>query len=150
MPNDLSYSPGLIYLACPFSHPKSEVQEIRVEAANRIAASLFRLGYDFFSPLSHGAAFMDLLPDSSKHDHAAWMRLDLAVLRRCETLLIIPLDGWQSSVGVNQEIREFADPDLRPYTNRIYLLGKGQWCAGRYFPGFDSDQNVWEVSPNAK
>ena len=144
MPNDLSYSPGLIYLACPFSHPKSEVQEIRVEAANRIAASLFRLGYDFFSPLSHGAAFMDLLPDSSKHDHAAWMRLDLAVLRRCETLLIIPLDGWQSSVGVNQEIREFGQMRAGYYQDRVFVLGQGQWCAGRYFPGFDIVANAWE------
>jgi len=34
---------------------------------------------------------------------SAYMALDLAILERCDEVLVLALDGWQQSIGVQQE-----------------------------------------------
>jgi len=43
----------MIYLACPYSHPDSNVREYRFKMANRAAAKLMRDGHIVYSPISH-------------------------------------------------------------------------------------------------
>ena len=50
----------------------------------------------------HGHALVDYgLPP----DWAFWQRLDCELLRRCDEVVVLMLDGWESSAGVQAEVR---------------------------------------------
>jgi len=91
----------LIYLASPYSHPDKQVREQRFQAACQQAATMMKAGELVFSPIAHThpiAAFG--LPG----DWAFWQRYDRMMLSRCDELAVLPLDGWQKSIGVQAEI----------------------------------------------
>jgi nucleoside 2-deoxyribosyltransferase len=113
----------LIYLACPFSHPDKNVELQRYEIANRTAAGLMRAGLYIFSPLSHSFPIDKYVQMVGKKSHRFWMDQDLIVLRRCQLLMIINIDGTEESKGVVEEIEEatklklpvrIIDPDFFP------------------------------------
>ena len=94
-----------VYLACPYSHADKSVREHRVEQVNKKAAELMMSGYLVFSPLSHSHPI-------SKHcdvdpcDNGFWLRQDLWILKFCDELHILCIDGWKQSVGIKIEIKE--------------------------------------------
>jgi nucleoside 2-deoxyribosyltransferase len=92
----------MIYLAAPYSHPEPSVREQRFRAACIAAARLIRAGHVIFSPISHGhpiAAYG--LPT----DWWFWERHDREQLAQCDEVVVLTLDGWRKSVGVQAEIR---------------------------------------------
>ena len=90
-----------IYLASPYSHPDPAVREFRFEAACRAAAELMRSGKSVFSPIvsSHPLCRYGL-----PLDWQFWQRHDLTFLTLCNELIVLKLDGWEQSVGVQAEI----------------------------------------------
>jgi len=42
----------------------------------------------------------------TKSDHDLWLGYDLKLLRHCDVLAVITLDGWEDSAGVRAEIDE--------------------------------------------
>ena len=94
---------GLIYLACPYSHQDPVVRAARFEVANLAAGRLMDEGHLVFSPISHThpVALAYGLPTGFDY----WERYDRAMLSRCSRLVVLTLDGWVESVGVNAEIR---------------------------------------------
>ena len=98
----------MIYLASPYSHPSLEVREQRFRDACRAAAKLMRSGHVVFSPIAHGhsiAAFG--LPT----DWRFWEPLDREQVIRCDEVVVLTLDGWEASEGVQAEIRIAAELD---------------------------------------
>lgn len=102
---------NLIYLASPYSHPSVTVREDRFERVCRAAGELMRLGYMVFSPIAHSHAIGKLC-DLPK-DWAFWERQDTAILARCTSMIVLMLDGWEQSVGIQAEV-EFAQRRLMP------------------------------------
>jgi hypothetical protein len=91
----------LIYLASPYSHPDPMVREARFQAACRQAAELMRCGISVFSPIVYSHSIVAYgLPA----DWATWERLDRAILEICSEVLVLALDGWRESEGVQAEI----------------------------------------------
>ncbi len=91
----------MIYLASPYSHPDPAVREERYRAACRATASLLRAGLIVFSPIAHSHALVEHgLPTEWKF----WEHIDRAYLERCDFLLVLMLEGWKASVGVQAEI----------------------------------------------
>jgi len=91
----------MIYLASPYSHPDAQVREARFEAACRVAAELVSAGHVVFSPIVHGHPLVRFgLPT----DWGFWQRHDREYLGRSKLLLVVALDDWQQSVGVQAEI----------------------------------------------
>lgn len=91
----------MIYLASPYSHADEAVREARFRAVCRHAAHMMRAGRFVFSPIAHThpiAAFG--LPG----DWAYWEQYDRAMLARCSELIVLMLDGWRESKGVQAEI----------------------------------------------
>jgi len=109
----------LIYLASPYSHPDAGVRQQRFEAACRAAAELFRRGATVFSPIAHSHAICSYgLP----LDWRFWQRHDQRYLEACDEVVVLMLDGWRGSVGVQAEIaiaRELGKPVT-------YLAASGQ------------------------
>lgn len=90
----------LTYLACPFRHKDINIQKKRCVAAHYVAAQLSSQGHHIFSPLTHNEILQDLVNLPGEH----WMQFDLAVLSICQRLLILKLEGWKSSKGIQIEI----------------------------------------------
>jgi hypothetical protein len=93
----------LIYLACPYSHADEKVMHDRFIAVNKIAARLMKEGKYIFSPISHTHPIKlagDLPPG---WDY--WEGYDRRILSTCDRIIVLKLDGYQQSTGVQSEIK---------------------------------------------
>lgn len=100
----------MIYLASPYSHPDPAVREQRLREACRAAAALLRAGHAVVSPIAHSHA---LVEHGLPNDWSFWELHDRELLARCDEVLVLQLDGWIESVGVQAEIamaRELGKP----------------------------------------
>lgn len=91
----------LIYLAIPFGHAEAEVRERRFHAANACAAQLMADGFEVFSPISHNVPIARI---NTLRGWVHWERNDSALLKVCDELVVLCLDGWKESEGVAAEI----------------------------------------------
>jgi nucleoside 2-deoxyribosyltransferase len=98
-----------VYLAVPYTHPDPRVRADRFEVANRAAAALMRAGYCVFSPISHGHPISQC---GVSGDWTRWESLDRRMLRQCEEVVVLTLDGWRDSRGVQAELAIAAALDL--------------------------------------
>lgn len=92
----------MIYLCSPYSHPRAEIRERRFRAACHATARLIAAGQLVFSPIVIGHPLVHLgLPTDWPfwEAHARWH------LERCDEVVVLMLDGWQQSVGVQAELR---------------------------------------------
>ena len=101
----------LVYLACPYSDGSALVEDQRFIAANRAAARLMQFGVFVLSPISHSHPISRAgdLPI----DWAYWEAYDRALLACCRKMVVLMLDGWKESVGVQAEIK-IAEEMLMP------------------------------------
>ena len=91
----------MIYLASPYTHPDPRVREARYDAACRATVEFVRAGHAVFSPIVYSHPLVKYgLPT----DWSFWMSFDLDHLRRCEELVVLTIDGWQESQGVQAEL----------------------------------------------
>jgi nucleoside 2-deoxyribosyltransferase len=92
----------MIYLASPYNHPSPDVRQGRYEANVRALAALLHEGRVAFSPIVHHHPVACLRDLGRGWDF--WRRVDVEYLRRCDSLIVLTLDGWRESVGVAAEI----------------------------------------------
>lgn len=92
----------MIYLASPYSHPNPARREARFVHACQATAYLMNQGKIVFSPIahSHPIATRCQLP----LDFGYWERFDREMLTMCDSMIVLMLDGWATSVGVQNEI----------------------------------------------
>jgi len=91
----------MIYLASPYSHPDPAVREQRFRQACAAAAALLRAGHAVFSPIAHSHPLVEYgLPT----DWSFWERHDREHLARCDEVVVLLLEGWEESHGVQSEI----------------------------------------------
>lgn len=96
----------LIYLASPYTHPNPLVQEIRAQQAAAAAAALKRMGLHIFAPIPHGHALAKYgLPG----DYAFWKAFSRNMLSRCDAMLVLMIDGYDTSAGIKDEVDYFVD-----------------------------------------
>ena len=90
------------YLGIPYSDEDILVVKYRFVVVNKIAAALIREGRIIFSPISHCHPLTVYgLPGSWEY----WQKYSYEFLKNAKRLIIIKLDGWEKSVGVQGEIR---------------------------------------------
>lgn len=91
----------MIYVAAPYSDPDPAVKAERMRQFYEFDAMLCREGHFTVSPLykvetaKHGK-----IPD----DWAYWQSYSENMLKRCDMMILLALDGWQDSVGVQGEL----------------------------------------------
>lgn len=100
----------VFYLATPYTHLDPSVKKHRADVAMKAAVDLLRHGVYVFSPIAYNAPMEQHdLPS----DWEFWEDYDKAFVRRCDALLVLKMDGWDRSVGVQAEIdyaREISMP----------------------------------------
>jgi hypothetical protein len=100
----------MIYLASPYTHPEASDRQSRFDAACKATTELARCGLVVFSPIVHGHSLVRIgLPIEWEY----WERFDHEYLRRCDWMVVLMLDGWQESRGVQAEINLTSKLDLR-------------------------------------
>jgi len=92
----------MIYLASPYSHDDPDVKVDRFERACKQAALMMRHGLVVFSPIAHSHPISQYLGEDQGLKF--WLKQDLHLLRRCEEMWVLTLDGWKISNGVNAEV----------------------------------------------
>jgi len=92
----------LFYLASPYTHNDIGVRHQRAESAKEASALLFDAGQDNYSPIAHlhDMAIKYQMPEDSEYYRA----FNFNILRRCDELLVLTIDGWDVSDGVDDEI----------------------------------------------
>ena len=99
----------MIYLASPYTHTEPQVSERRFEMACRATAELIRGGQPTFSPIVHSHPLVRFgLPT----DWEFWQRNDREHMRCCHQVVVLTLDGWRESQGVQAEMDLAIDMDL--------------------------------------
>ena len=93
---------GIIYLACPYTDADYRVRAERVTEADRITGLLMELGFVVFSPITYSNALNGFAPLNYGD---RWYDFDLAFLRKCESVYVLCMEGWEESKGVTLEIK---------------------------------------------
>jgi hypothetical protein len=96
--------PELIYLACPYSHKDVAVRIARFEAANRTAGKLIANGNHVFSPISHTHPIEMAAEGKLPMGWEYWAAYDERMIGYCDRLIVLAIDGWTQSTGVQAEI----------------------------------------------
>jgi len=94
----------LTYLASPYSHKNAEVRQVRFEQAARATGWLMQYAeYNAFSPIVHSHPLATLwgLPGGWEH----WVKVDKPYLEVSQRLVVLTIQGWAESRGVQEEIR---------------------------------------------
>lgn len=101
----------MIYLATPISHEDPKVEAFRIATANRAASILHDAGIPVFSPASHGGPIASL--SAIRQSWSYWEKVDIPILTLCCThLVVLCVEGWERSVGVQAEIEAAFDANL--------------------------------------
>lgn len=88
------------YLACPYTHEDEHMHQRRYDQVTDRAAELMRQGLIIYSPITS----MHYLARRLKANEINWLHHDLAILARCDKLIVLQLEGWEQSDGLRCEI----------------------------------------------
>jgi len=113
-------SDKLIYLASPYSHPDLTLRTIRFHSVCRVAGILMSRGEFVYSPIAHTHPIAEVMDLPTGWEY--WARYDELIIRRCDLMYVLTIDGWDTSVGVQAEI-EIAHLQAMPI---IYVDANGK------------------------
>lgn len=92
---------GVAYLAAPYTHKDPAIVDQRMKDLCKADAALMKRGIFTMSPLlKHYIVAHESLPTDFKF----WEQYSKALMRRCDYLFVLMLDGWSKSEGVLAEI----------------------------------------------
>ena len=93
----------LVYLASTYSHSDPAVVQKRFEQVSKKASDLMKEGVMVFSPIAHchPMAMYGSLPGNWEF----WEKFDRAYLSCCHKVIVLKLEGWEQSKGVQAEIK---------------------------------------------
>ena len=117
--------PGsLWYIASPYSHPDPKVVEARVRELKECVASMIE-NYSAAVPFSPVLYTLSLQESGLESPPEGWYAFDLAFLRKADRLIVLELEGWESSIGVALEIAFAQSRGLQiDYYTRAQLLAE--------------------------
>lgn len=93
---------GFVYLASPYSHADPAVRERRFVEVSKVAAAMMAAGDAVFCPIAHSHPIDVITPLPQTTEF--WMAQDLPILRCAARVVVLMLDGWQTSKGIAREV----------------------------------------------
>ena len=97
----------LVFISSPYSHPHKEVMTGRAIAAGDYAAFCMGMGLHPFSPIAHWHNIADRCDMPT--DAGPWMKYNREMLRACDCVHVLCIDGWRESKGVGYELQWASD-----------------------------------------
>ena len=98
-----NYRHKLWYLAAPYSHPDPAVVEERIQITSKVAARI-TTGYDGDITVFAPTVYTSQLAKSGANPPDGWYTFTLRFLTFCDELVVLKLDGWEDSTGIQLEI----------------------------------------------
>lgn len=92
----------IIYFASPYSDTDPEVTNSRYEITCKNVANLTSKGYIVISPIVYGHTLIQYHEMPS--DWNFWKTFCQSFLVKCQEMIVLKLDGWETSTGVQEEI----------------------------------------------
>lgn len=96
----------LSYLASPYTHKDPAVRESRYHAVCKKAAELMLAGKVIFCPIAHSHPISEHMPEGCAVDAGLWKKQDEPYVSMCGEVIVLKLEGWETSGGVRHEIEE--------------------------------------------
>ena len=93
----------ILYLCQPYSHDDPWVRQERYLQAIKASALLTQKGLTVYSPIMHSHP-INWVGKGADDVHAFWMGLHIPFIKVCKKLLVLKLEGWDRSKGVNEEV----------------------------------------------
>lgn len=91
----------LIYVSCAFGQDDPHVREKRIDLVSRFCAEKMREGIIVFCPLIHNYYILRYgLPIGWSY----WEKFNTQLLKRCDRLFVLKLEGWERSEGIQAEV----------------------------------------------
>jgi len=100
----------LIYVAVPFSHDDEKVMVQRFDAVTLFCGKLIADGYHVYSPITHTWPMAQVT--NMRTDWDFWEENCRLYLSKCDKLIVLMLNGWKESKGVQSEIKIAEDLGL--------------------------------------
>jgi hypothetical protein len=101
---------SIIYLACPYTHADHDIRELRFNAATVAAAHLIEHGHIVYSPITMTHPIDTVLAsDAATLGSDYWIKFDEAFMDVCSELIVLKIDGWDTSSGIRREIEYFRE-----------------------------------------
>jgi hypothetical protein len=98
---------SLVYVATPYSKYDAGL-DAAYEEACAVTGELLRFDVKAFSPIAHSHG-ISKYANIDPLDHQFWMRADKTYIEKADALIVVQLDGWDESIGVAMEIRDFRE-----------------------------------------
>jgi hypothetical protein len=95
----------LSYLACPYTHKDHAVMVDRFQKANKASARYMANGEYIYSPISHTHPIAEAAEGTLPRHWDFWEGYDRTMISCCDRLLVLTIDGWKESKGVQAEIK---------------------------------------------
>jgi len=95
----------IVYIAGPYRSDTEYGVKLNIERAEAVALKYWKAGYAVFCPHKNSAFMGGACPDET------WLEGGLAILARCDALVVMP--DWKESSGTIREI-EFAEKHRIP------------------------------------
>lgn len=92
----------MIYLASPYSHPDPLIMKTRFLLAEQVTAHLIQQGLFVYSPIVHCHAMSERYALPTTFDF--WKAYNFDILRHARELVVLHIEGWKESKGVQGEI----------------------------------------------
>lgn len=92
----------MIYVASPYTHPDADVRHERYLLVRDYTADLLKAKVNAYSPIvhCHDMSIECGLPFTADF----WENYNFDMIRRCDGLIVLTLDGWEKSVGIKGEM----------------------------------------------
>lgn len=105
--NILKNMSKLVFISSPYSNPDENIKEENYKKVAKYATFLCKSGITAISPIVYGH---ELLKNdkSMSSDWSFWENFCLNLMKKCDEIHVLKLNGWEKSVGVREEI-EFAN-----------------------------------------
>jgi hypothetical protein len=98
---------AIIYLACPYTDKSPKIRLRRFELATAAAATLVKRGFVVFSPITMTHPMDVALSGDDTLGSDFWVKFDEAFMDICSEMIILTVEGWEQSSGIQREIKFF-------------------------------------------
>lgn len=97
------------FMACPYSHPDQSIVEARFDACTLAATKMSLAGFPVYSQITISHPMNLSAAKNMSGAKIDWAPIDKVFMDKCDEIIVLELDGWKESGGVQREIEYFKD-----------------------------------------
>ncbi len=110
---EIDFKGKTVFVSSPYSTPDAELKALRYKTSCISCGAIMRMGGYPLSPVVHGVPIVNVMtvPD----DYEYWKEYCLALVSKCDFMIILMVEGWEESSGVKGEMEAARKLDIPVY-----------------------------------